>query len=58
MSETNSFSSQHPWDRNFFLLMMSLAWLALLSGFINDAFLLSAEGRFHFPWIVHLHALV
>ena len=51
MSETNSFPSQHPWDRNFFLLMISFAWLALLSGFINDAFLLSAAGRFHFPWI-------
>ena len=42
MSETNSFPSQHPWDRNFFLLMMSFTWLALLSGFINDAFLLLA----------------
>jgi hypothetical protein len=58
MSETNSFPSQHPLDRNFFLLMISFAWLALLSGFINDAYLLTAAGRFHFPWIVHLHALV
>lgn len=52
------FSLRHPWDRNFFLLMISCAWMAILSGFINDIIKLSSEGRLHFPWVVHVHAVI
>jgi hypothetical protein len=58
MQKANRFQSQHPWDRNFFLLMIGFAWVAILSGFINDIIKLKAEGRLHFPLIVHFHAAV
>ena len=54
----NSFPAQHPWDRNFFLIMIGFAWVAILSGFINDIIIINAEGRLHFPWVVHIHAAI
>jgi len=56
--KTQRFPSAHPWDRNFFLVMIAIAWIAILSGFINDIIHLKAEGRLHFPLIVHFHAAI
>lgn len=58
MKKINSFKSYHPWDRNFFLVMIGFAWIAVLSGFINDIIKLNAEGRLHFPFVVHIHAVI
>ena len=38
--------------------MIGFAWVAILSGFINDVIILNAEGRLHFPLVVHFHATV
>ena len=58
MSEINSFPSKHPWNRNFFLLVISCAWAAILSGFINDVIKLYIKGRLLFPLVVHFHAAI
>jgi len=39
--KNNSFKPQHPWDRNFFLVMIGFAWVAIISGFINDIVILN-----------------
>jgi uncharacterized membrane protein len=52
------FPANHPWDRNFFLLYVGLAWLGILMGFIPDiAHHVSSHAR-PFPLIVHFHAAV
>jgi hypothetical protein len=43
MIKKNSFIAKHPWDRNFFLVMIGFAWVAILSGFINDIIILNSE---------------
>lgn len=58
MDQSIRFNSQHPWDRNFFLIMIGFAWVAILSGFINDIIILHEEGRLHFPFVVHIHAAI
>ncbi|MBK9336926.1 MAG: hypothetical protein IPM98_10195 [Lewinellaceae bacterium] len=58
MYKISSFKSRHPWDSNFFLVMIGFAWVAILSGFINDIIKLNSEGRLHFPIVVHFHAAI
>jgi hypothetical protein len=54
----NPFPANHPWDRNFFLLYVGLAWFGILMGFIPDiAHHVSSHAR-PFPPIVHFHAAV
>lgn len=51
------FAPNHPWDRNFFLLYVGLAWLGILSGFVPEiAHHVSAHEK-PFPLIVHFHAV-
>ena len=33
---SRGFAPNHPWDRNFFLVMVALAWLGILRGFGGD----------------------
>ncbi len=56
MNRTNTFVAYHPADRNFFLSMMIITWAAILSGFGYDMVQRSAQGKLHFPLIVHIHA--
>ena len=50
------FANAHPFDRNFYVIMMMLVWAAILSGFIYDMIDLNNKGLLHFPWITHVHA--
>ena len=45
-------------DRNFFLFYVLLIWTATGAGFGLEMVAKFAEGTFHYPWIVHAHALV
>jgi FtsH-binding integral membrane protein len=38
--------------------MIGFAWVAILSGFINDIIKLNAEARLQFPLVVHFHAAI
>ena len=52
------FAPQHVWDRNFFLLLIALTWLGVVSGLgldVLDHF--RNETRTYAP-IVHVHALI
>jgi hypothetical protein len=52
------FPANHPWDRNFYLLYVGLAWLGILMGFLPE---IAHHVRAHekpFPLIVHFHAAV
>jgi hypothetical protein len=49
------FAPQHPADRNFFLLLVGLTWLGVVSGFGLDM-IAHFRGTRAYPLIVHLHA--
>jgi hypothetical protein len=53
-----AFAANHPWDRNFYLLMVALAWLGILRGFGGDIAEHVAKHKPAFPLIVHFHAFV
>jgi hypothetical protein len=52
------FAPHHPWDRNFYLVMVALAWLGILRGFGGE---IAGRIRTHppaYPIIVHFHAVI
>jgi uncharacterized membrane protein len=51
------FAPNHPWDRNFFLLYVGLAWLGILSGFVPEIVHHVSAQEKPFPLIVHFHAV-
>jgi cell division protein FtsW (lipid II flippase) len=53
-----SFAPNHPWDRNFFLVMVALAWLGILRGFGADVVDHVTKHKPAFALIVHFHAVV
>jgi hypothetical protein len=52
------FASQHPADRNFFLLLLVLTWLGIVSGFGLDVIAHVRAGTRTYPLITHFHALI
>jgi uncharacterized membrane protein YozB (DUF420 family) len=58
MDTTKRFLPNHPWDRNFFLVMLLAVWLALISGFGYDIIVFQPTVKLAFPLIVHFHAIV
>jgi hypothetical protein len=52
------FAPQHPADRNFFLLLLGLAWLGIVSGFGLDMLDHFRTETRAYPLIVHFHALL
>ena len=52
------FAPQHPWDRNFHLAIIALAWVGILRGFGGDVAGHLARHDAPYPLIVHVHALV
>jgi hypothetical protein len=52
------FAPNHPWDRNFFLVMVALAWLGILRGFGGDIVEHVQKHKPAFAPIVHVHAVV
>jgi len=51
------FAPNHPWDRNFFLTYVGLAWLGILSGFVPEIVHHLQAHEKPFPVIVHFHAV-
>jgi hypothetical protein len=49
------FAPQHVWDRNFFLLLLVLTWLGVVSGFGLDV-IAHFKGTRPYALIVHFHA--
>jgi hypothetical protein len=49
------FAPQHVWDRNFFLLLLVLTWLGVVSGFGLDV-IAHFKGTRPYALIVHVHA--
>jgi hypothetical protein len=57
-AKTKAFAPHHPWDRNFFLLMVALAWLGIGMGFGQDIAAHIQKHQPAFAPIVHFHAAV
>jgi hypothetical protein len=57
-AKSKAFAPNHPWDRNFFLLMVALAWLGIGMGFGEDIAAHLQKHRPAFAPIVHFHAAV
>lgn len=57
MNRSKTFVPYYPSDRNFFLLLMLVAWAALVTGFGYEMVQMSRQGKLHFPLIVHIHAV-
>lgn len=53
-----SFAPNHPWDRNFYVFMVALAWLGILRGFGAEVVTHVAQHKPAFALIVHFHAIV
>jgi hypothetical protein len=53
-----NFAPNHPWDRNFYLVMVALAWLGILKGFGGEIADHVAKHKPAFALIVHVHAVV
>ena len=53
---TAPFAPQHPADRNFFLLLLALTWLGIVSGFGLDVIDHVRTETRAYPLIVHVHA--
>ena len=51
------FAPDHPWDRNFFLVMAGLIWLGILMGFGGDIVHHIQSHASPYPPIVHFHAV-
>jgi uncharacterized membrane protein len=54
----NGFAPSHAWDRNFFLTLLVLIWLPILSGFGLDMANHIQTNEAAYPLIVHVHAVV
>lgn len=52
------FAPQHPADRNFFLTLVALMWLGIISGFGLDVVDHFRRSTHAYPLIVHVHALL
>ena len=50
------FPANHPWDRNFFLLWIGLAWVGILGGFVPEMIKHVQGHEQPYPVIVHFHA--
>ena len=50
------FAPQHPWDRNFFLLILAGVWGGIIAGFVQDALEHFSGKHVAYAPIVHLHA--
>jgi hypothetical protein len=57
MNSSKIFVAYYPADRNFFLLLLLITWIAIFSGFGYEMVQLSLQGKLHFPLIVHIHAM-
>lgn len=57
-ASAKGFAPNHPWDRNFYLLMVGLAWLGILRGFGGDVVDHVTHHKPAFALIVHFHAVV
>ena len=57
MKSSKTFVAYYPSDRNFFLILLLIAWAAIISGFSYDIAQRSIHGTLHFPAIIHIHAL-
>lgn len=57
-SHSKIFAPYHPYDRNFFLLLLILIWFAIGTGFGYDMVRLSKLGTLHFSLLVHVHIVV
>jgi threonine/homoserine/homoserine lactone efflux protein len=51
------FAPNHPWDHNFFALLVALMWLGVLGGFVPEVIQHVAKHQKPFPWIIHVHAV-
>jgi hypothetical protein len=59
MSNTRTtFAPAHKWDRNFYLLIVALAWLGIIMGFGYGIRADAAHGDLPYPFIINFHALV
>ena len=52
------FAPQHRADRDFFLLLVALTWLGVISGFGLDMIDHVRHSTRAYPFIVHVHALI
>jgi hypothetical protein len=52
------FAPNHPWDRNFYLLMVALAWLGIIRGFGAEIVDHVQKHKAAFALVVHVHAIV
>lgn len=52
------FAPNHPWDRNFYLAIIALAWVGILRGFGGEIVVHVTQHQPPFPLIVHVHAVV
>lgn len=52
------FAPRHPWDRNFFLLILAGVWAGILAGFVQDALEHFTGKHVAYAFIVHIHAAV
>ncbi|MEI9984318.1 MAG: hypothetical protein WDN69_14570 [Aliidongia sp.] len=55
---TGGFAPSHAWDRNFFLTLVVLIWLPILSGFGLDMANHIQTNEAAYPLIIHVHAAV
>lgn len=54
---TTSFGHRHPADRQFVAVLVTLIWVAILTGFGIDMVAKAAAHRLDYPLVVHLHAI-
>jgi hypothetical protein len=52
------FPRDHPWDRNFHLTLLALAWVGILMGFGGSISRHLAQKQPAYPLIVHVHGVV
>jgi len=48
----------HHKDRNFFLVMVLIAWVSIITGFTSRFIGLAAAGEMHFSFIAYLHIAI
>jgi hypothetical protein len=57
-AKAKTFPPNHPWDRNFFLVMVALGWVGIIKGFGGSIANHLAKHQAPYPLIVHFHAVV
>jgi hypothetical protein len=53
-----AFRPNHPWDRNFFLLMVALGWVGIVMGFGGSIARHLSTHAAPYPLIIHFHGAV